>query len=137
MENRVFFPQAALDQWIVEGTIDLQQGVLTILTEGRGYKLADAVRILREVSGGGDPHSLVGRVKTRAHLEQLGAEIVESSLLLGDEAYDVQPGWLGIPVGPFVEHIRSDARRKAHGGRAIADPKTEEDLLARFVAGNL
>jgi len=26
MENRIFFPQSALDEWIVEGTVDLQDG---------------------------------------------------------------------------------------------------------------
>lgn len=136
MENRIFFPQAALDRWIVEGAIDLQQSELTILAEGRGYKLTDAVYVLREVSGGGDPHDLVGRVKTLAHLEQIGAEIVESSLLLGDAAYDVALGWLGVPVGTLVEHARSEARKSAVGGRQSEQPQTEEALLARFLARN-
>ncbi|HXN31660.1 MAG TPA: hypothetical protein VN894_07360 [Polyangiaceae bacterium] len=137
MENRVFFPQAALDQWIVDGTIDMQQGELTILAEGRGYTLAEAVHVLREVSGAGDPHELVGRVKTRAYLEPLGAEIVQSSLLLGDAAYDVEPGWLGVPIGTLAAHVRSEARKKARAGRATQDPRSEEDLLARFGANNL
>jgi hypothetical protein len=136
MENRVFFPQAALDRWIVDGTIDLQQNELTILADGRAYTLAEGVHVLREVSGGGDPHELTGRVKTRAHLEQLGGEIIESSLLLGDAAYDVEPGWLGVPVGTFTQHVRSESRKKAVGGRPTEDPKTEEDLLARLVAKN-
>ncbi len=137
MENRVFFPQAALDRWIVDGTIDLQQGELSIVAEGRAYQLAEAVHVVREVGGGGDPHDLVGRVKTRAYLEPLGAEIVESSLLLGDAAYDVEPGWLGTPVGRFVEHLGSEAREKARAGRTGSDPRSEEDLLTRFGAGNL
>lgn len=137
MENRIFFPQAALDQWIVDGTVDLQQNELTILAEGRRFKLADAVRILREVSGAVDMHSLVGRVKERAALEKLGAEIVETSMLIGEAAYDVEPGWLGVPVGDFVDHVGSDARRRARRGRDSEDPKTDEDLLARFLARNL
>lgn len=141
MENRIFFPQTALDQWIVDGTVDLQQNELTILAEGRRFKLADAVRILREVSGAGDPHSLIGRVKERAPLEKLGAEIVESSMLLGEAAYDVEPGWVGVPIGDFVDHVGSDARKRARLGREVGregeDPKTDEDLLARFLAKNL
>jgi hypothetical protein len=137
MKNRVFFPQAALDEWIIDGSVELQDGELTIVAEGRRYRLAEAVRILREVSGGGDGHELVGRVKARMYLEQLGAEIVETSMLLGDAAYDVEPGWLGIPVGTFAEHVGSDARKRARGGKAGADPKTDEDLLARFLAKNL
>jgi hypothetical protein len=137
MENRFFFPQAALDQWIIDGTVDLQQNELTILSEGRRYQLVDAVRILRELSGGGDQHELVGRAKARVQLEQLGAEIVESSMLLGEAAYDVEPGWLGVPIGPFAEHIGSASRSKARGARTTPDPKSDEDLVARFLAGKL
>jgi hypothetical protein len=138
-ENRVFFPQEALDQWIVDATVDLREGELTIVAEGRRFKLAEAVRVLREVAGSADPHELVGRVKTRAHLEQLGAEIVESSMLLGDVAYDVEPGWVGIPAGTFGDHLASDARRNARTGSidADADPKSDEELLAQFLAKNL
>jgi hypothetical protein len=135
MENRVFFPQAALDQWMVDGTVDLHQNELTILSEGRRYKLVDAVRVLRELSGGGDPHELVGRAKARAHLEQLGAEIVESSMLLGDAAYDVEPGWLGVPIGTFAEHIGSEERAKARGASTAPDPRSDEDILVRFLVG--
>jgi hypothetical protein len=126
MENRVFFPQAALDQWIVEGTVLLEDGVLTMVDEGRRYALTEAVRVLREVSGAGDTHDLVGRVKTRPSLEQQGAELVESSMLLGDAAYDVEPGWVGLPVGTFAEYVA------ALPGRPAAD--SEEALLARFLS---
>jgi hypothetical protein len=137
MENRVFFPQAALDQWIVDGTVDLTHGELTIMTEGRRYKLAEAVRVVREVSGAGDAHSLVGRVKTLSTLEALGAEIVESSMLLGDAAFDVEPGWVGTPVGTFAEHAGSDACKRARAGAFEPEPKTDEDLLARFLERNM
>ena len=62
MENRIFFPQAALDEWIVDGTVELQDGELTILAVGRRYRLAEAVHVVRDVSGGGDDE-LVGRVE--------------------------------------------------------------------------
>ncbi len=99
MENRFFFPQAALDQWIVDERVDFKDGQLTVLGPGRKYKLFEAVHIVREVSGSTDGHELVGRVKSRGALEQLGAEIIEMSMLIGDAAYDVEPGWMGIPVG--------------------------------------
>jgi hypothetical protein len=138
MQNRVFFPQAALDQWIVDGTVDLQRGELTILAEGRRFALDEAVHVLREVTGAGDVAKLVGRVKTRAALEAQGAEIVETSMLFGDTAYDVEPGWVGTPVGSFAEHLESSAQRKARtvsGGSAV--PHTDEELLAKFLARNL
>lgn len=94
-ENRVFFPQSALDDWIVAGRVEFDDGHLVILPEGRRFKLTEAVRVLQEVSGMGDIHELSGRAKDRAELEGLGAELVESSMLLGDAAYDTVPGWLG------------------------------------------
>jgi hypothetical protein len=137
MENRVFFPQEALDQWIVNGKADLQQSELTLLADGRSYRLVEGLRVLRELSGNGDTHELVGRVKARAYLDELGAEIIETSMLVGESAYDVEPGWLGIPVGSFADHAGSDARKKARDGRATDEPNSDEELLARFLAGNL
>ena len=126
MENRVFFPQAALDQWIVDGAVLLEDGILTIVDEGRRYALTEAVRVLREVSGVGDEHELVGRAKTRTYLEQLGAELVETSMLLGDAAYDVVPGWAGLPVGSFADY-RSQARPE------VQKLDGEEAVLARLL----
>ncbi|HEX8793537.1 MAG TPA: hypothetical protein VF765_21490 [Polyangiaceae bacterium] len=143
MQNRVFFPQSALDQWIVDGAVDLQGGVLTLVGEGRTYDVAESVRVVREVSGAGDVAQLVGKVKPRAWLEQQGAEIVESSMLLGEAAYDVDPGWMGVPVGAFSDRAAESAAggtKKGKGGKKATKhgpPKTDEELLARFLAKNL
>ncbi len=139
MENRVFFPQAALDQWIMDGTVELQDGELTILGAHRRFRLAEAVRILREVSGAGDGHELLGRVKTRAYLEQLGAEIIETSMLLGEAAYDVEPGWMGVPIGTFTSHRSSGAIALGGNGSSsgAGEATSDEDLLARLAAGQL
>jgi hypothetical protein len=126
MENRIFFPQVALDEWIVEGTAELQDGELTLLAVGRRYRLAEAVHVVKDASGGGDPE-LLGRVKARVYLEQLGAEIVETSMLLGDAAYDVEPGWIGVPAVPFADFAAASAKA-GHG----AEPRSDEELLARF-----
>jgi hypothetical protein len=139
MENRVFFPQAALDQWIMDGTVELQDGELTIPGERRRFRLAEAVRILREVSGAGDGHELLGRVKTRAYLEQLGAEIIETSMLVGDAAYDVEPGWMGVPIGTFAGH-RASGSIALGGGKSsggAGEASSDEEILARLVAGQL
>jgi hypothetical protein len=129
MENRIFFPQVVLDEWIVEGTAELQDGELTLVPAGRKYRLAEAVHVVRDASGGGDAQ-LVGRVKARVYLEQLGAEIVETSMLLGDAAYDVEPGWIGVPAVPFADYAASGARRGPRAG----EPKTDEELLAKLSA---
>jgi hypothetical protein len=135
MENRVFFPQAALDEWIVDGSVELQGGELTVLSAGRQYRLAEAVYVLRDVSGTGDAHELVGLVKARTYLEQLGAELVETSMLIGDSAYDVEPGWLGIPAVSFADFAASDACKDACARAGIPQPSREEEVLGRLLAG--
>jgi hypothetical protein len=143
MQNRVFFPQMALDRWIVDGAVDLQGGMLTLVSEARIYEVSEAVRVLREVSGAGDAAQLVGRVKPLAWLEQQGAEIVETSMLLGEAAYDVDPGWMGVPVGAFSERgseAGAGGTKKGKAGKKATKhgpPKTDEELLARFLAKNL
>src|SRR5687767_741256 len=99
--NRVFFPQLLLDQWGVEGKIDLTGTELIILAEGRRYKIEECVRVVAEVTGASDPHSFVGRVKPKAQLDEMGAEVLEGSMILGDNAYDVVQGWAGTPTSSF------------------------------------
>jgi hypothetical protein len=128
MENRLFFPQTALDQWMSDGSAELRDGQLT-LPLGRRFSVVEALRVLREVSGLGDSRDLIGRVKARAQLAELGAEIVETSMLIGDCAYDVEPGWVGAPVGTFVEYLAA-----AGGGNHGRDPpRTDEELISRLL----
>ena len=135
-ENRLFLPAAALDEWIVDGQVELQDGELSMLSEGRRFRLTEAVRVIKEVSETGDPYELVGRTKARGLLEEMGAEIVESSMLLGDAAYDIVPGWFGVPVGPFSEYLASPLRKKARQGKTGTEPKTDEDVLRAFLSKN-
>ncbi|MET0594674.1 MAG: hypothetical protein ABW133_18380 [Polyangiaceae bacterium] len=134
--NRVFFPQAALDLWISDGKVDLAGDELTIKPDARRYKIAEAARVIREVTGLADANDLVGKVKTRQHLSDLGADLLENSMVLGDNAYDVVPGFVGAPVGSFEEHM---AGPKSAGARrpGVTPPASDEDLLAKFLLGNL
>jgi hypothetical protein len=141
MQNRVFFPEQSLNEWLVDGAVDLRGSELTILAEARRYNLAEAVRVIAEVTGGPDTNDLVGRVKSKVFLQELGAELLESSMVLGDNAYDVIPGWLGAPVGSFVEHVTSAERQNARASFTNEftgeEPRTDEDLLARFLLERL
>ncbi len=129
MKNRVFFPQAALDEWLADDRVDLKHDELTIKSEGRRYRIIEAVRVLREVSGSTDVNEILGKVKSRAFLTELGAEMLESSMILGENAYDVVPGFVGAPVGSFAEH-----RKSIHEVPIAAKSLTsDEELLASFL----
>ncbi len=127
MNNRVFFPQDVLDEWIVDGRIELSGGELTITAEMRVFRVAEAVHILGEVTGAEDVHELVGRVKSRAFLGELGAEVLQGSMLIGDNAYDVVEGFMGAAVLPYSEHLFLREGRSAG---------TDEALLMSLVERN-
>jgi len=133
MRNRVFFPQSALDLWLSEDRVDLLGAELVIKSEGRRYKVVEAVRILTEVTGGVDEYELVGKVKTVSFLNELGAELLDTSLILGDLAYEVVPGFAGAPVGTLSEH------RAASIPPAANDPlpASDEDMLAQYLMSRL
>ena len=139
MQNRVFFPQNAVDQWGIDGKIDLVGNELILLAEGRRYKVEEAVRIVTEVTGANDDRKIIGKVKPKRALDEIGAEILQDSMILGDNAYDVVPGWIGTPSGTFAEHLLSPERNAARGGKTDlgTGPETDEELLARFAAGDL
>jgi len=132
MKNRVFFPQVALDEWLVEDRVDLKNDELTIKSEGRKYRIIEALRVLSEVSGTPDHHELLGKVKSKAFLSELGAEILETSMILGDNAYDVVQGFVGAPIGTFADHQKS-----APPSLRTRNLSTDEDLLAAFLATKL
>ncbi|MFO0660832.1 MAG: hypothetical protein U0165_13510 [Polyangiaceae bacterium] len=125
-KNRVFFPQEALDLWLVEEKIELGNDQLTLLSEGRKFRITEAARVLAEVTGTPDSFELVGKVKSKNYLHELGAEVLDQSMIIGDNAYDIVPGFLGTPMGSFAEHRASytDLSRV---------PTTDEELLGQFL----
>src|SRR5271170_6770208 len=125
MRNRVFFPQTALDSWVSDNRVDLKGEDLLLKSEGRRYRIIEAVRVMREVTGADDPHELLGRVKTRAFLTELGAEMLESSMILGDNAYDVIQGFVGAPIGSFADYKKT---------AAPLEVTSDEEVLHHFLA---
>ena len=102
MQNRVFFPQAALDQWMIDGCIDLSGTELTVLAEARRYEVVEAVRVLKEVTTGEDPKNILGRVKSKKFLEELGAELLESSM---NRPSRIRSHRIDFAVGSFARAV--------------------------------
>lgn len=129
MKNRVFFPQESLDEWVAEDRVDFAGDELTIKAESRRYRMIEAVRVIREVADGKDPYEIVGKVKSRNYLVELGAEIMDTSLIIGENAYDIVPGFVGAPVGSFEDHRKSLPSISEETANATSD----EELLASFL----
>ena len=137
-KNRVFFPQEALDRWLANGEVELFQGLLTIKTERRRFRLVEAARVMAEVSGLPDPHEVMGKVKTVGFLSELGASLLGESMVIADNAYEVVPGWLGSPIGTFAEHrAEQSARPGAPAASPASNARSDEELLASFLVRNL
>jgi len=134
-KNRVFFPQEALDRWLGNGEVELSQGLLTIKTEQRRFRLVEAARVMAEVSGLTDPHEVMGKVKTVGFLSELGASMLGESMVIAENAYEIVPGWLGSPIGTFAEHQAQQSA--APVARASAPAGSDEELLASFLVRNL
>jgi hypothetical protein len=97
MSGLLFVSQAMLETWAEQGRIEFTGNVMTLLAgdgRGRTYALEPAVRFLNVVGADQDPHGLVHKVKSVSQLREMGAEPVDDSCILGDTAYEVQPGFL-------------------------------------------
>lgn len=131
--NRVFVPQDSLDEWMVEGRVEIDGETMTLQPEGQRFHLKTAVHFLAELAEGGDEANLVGRVKDLEQLAALGAEHCADSVLLGDNAYQVAEGFVGEPIP--AENTAGAGETLAAATRAAVgdDPAAGEiDLLARF-----
>ncbi len=126
-KNRVFFPQQVLDRWLRSGDAELSANELLLRAERKKYRLVEGVRVVAEVSGALDPYDITGKVKTVGFLTELGAELLGESMLIGDNAYEVVPGWLGQP------------KVEASKGEAAPAPgaTSDEELLAKFLMRKL
>lgn len=76
---------------------------------GRRFQVVEAVRFLEELTGLPDGAKLVGKVKSIADLTTLGGEHMADSVILNDNAFRVQLGFLGALVpavaAPSVSEI--------------------------------
>jgi hypothetical protein len=138
-DNRLFVSGALLDRWVTVGQVELGDGVLRARPTGARYVLEEAARVVGEATGSGDPAGLVGRVRTLAELRGLGAEVLDRSVLLGELAYDVVPGFIASPEGEPGERIPSSKllRELSELSEPPRRGQSDEELLARFLIEKL
>jgi hypothetical protein len=118
MAGLLFVSQAMIDSWADQGRIDFVGNVMTMLSgegKGRSYGLEPAVRFLALLGADQDPHQLLKKVKSISQLKELGAEAIDSSVVLGDVAYEVEPGFLAE-----MSALQAAAAAKADPARAAA-----------------
>lgn len=98
---RVFVSQNCIDRWHGAGGIALDGELLRFYAvPGTSLFINPSVYFERIDGGETDPYDIVGSVKTASELAQMGAEHFATSVVLGDYAYTVNPGFIASPVGP-------------------------------------
>ena len=137
-ENRLFWPQEMMDEWIIDEKASIEDDLLTIIDENMTYRLSQAVHFVADVGDGSDQHSLIGKVKELSALQKMGCEHYMDSVLLDDSAYEVVQGFTGIPV---VDQLQQPAQKKSSGAKgqtdSLGDENDDRDLLANFLLDNL
>ena len=137
-KSRVFFPQEVIDRWLTHGEAELTGAELWLRSERRRYRVVEAVRVVREVSGAPDAFEMSGRVKTLAYVGELEAELLGDSMIVGDNAYETVIGWLGMlarrgsPTGQGGNRAATaTVRRFVRGEGASGDARDDRVLLRR------
>jgi hypothetical protein len=100
---RIFVSQQRVHQWTEEGRVSVEGNIMNLPELGRTFRLTEAFFVERVVSEGGDPFKLTGRVKTRSQIAALGGEVFLNSLIIGDAAYEGDPGFVGEALAAAVQ----------------------------------
>ena len=130
---KLFLPQKTLEDWSQTGKADLQDGKLQVAETHSTHPVTPAVHFVKLVSGQ-DGNDLVGRVKTMPQLDELGAEHMMDSVILGETAYEVVPGYITEVAAPTAS-AAPPPPGKGEGKKKPVSP--EADLLAAFILDKL
>jgi hypothetical protein len=140
----LFVSQALLAAWAGQGRIDLDGRSIALLggqAQGRRYGLEPAVRFLRVAGGGDDAAGLVARVKTLVQVRELGGEAMADSVVMGEVAYEVEPGFLAEAAAVEAASRAAPAgpppARSSDLPDDLEDRRREAEALARFLLDNL
>lgn len=130
---RIFVSQKRVHQWTEEGRVSIEGNLMTLPDLGRVFRLTEAFFVERAVSEVGDTLKLAGRVKTRGQIASLGGEVFLNSLVVGDAAYEGDPGFVGEAI--TREKARTNRDGPSRSGAGYQPVSTGRDGASRSGAG--
>lgn len=98
-KNQLFFPRHRLDEWIRNEDVEIDGAELVVRASGLRFVMTEAIGVLSEVSEGRDVARLTGCALSVSDVRARGGQLLETSLVLGEAAYEVVHGFLLAPVG--------------------------------------
>jgi len=123
MNTCLYLSNDALMKLEASEELSLDGSRFTMKQERWEFELKPAVRFLKVVSGD-DDELLLGKVWSKPELLEKGAEHYSDSVLFGDVAYEVEEGFLGVPVRELRKRKPTDPGEPSDG-----------ELIARFLTG--
>jgi hypothetical protein len=109
---RIFVSQGCIDRWLGLGGLVLDGDLMHFTAVPDTHLFINPSVYFERIDGSdNDPYDIVGAVKTAQELAQMGADHYESSVVLGDFAYTVKPGFVATPVGPDGSPLMVDGAR--------------------------
>lgn len=113
---RIFVAQSAIDRWMSVGGVAIEGDALHFAAAPQAHLMLDPAVYFERIDGGEtDAYDIIGAVKTQDELANMGAEHYETSVVLGEYAYTVNPGFMVVTAGPD----RSEAPVDGHTWGAL------------------
>lgn len=136
--KKIFISQTVLDSMYEQGKAHLDQDCLMIHSkQNQVFKMIPACKFLYVADGSPDPHHLLGKILTRQDLEKIHAELYMDSVLYREVAYQVEPGYLGVPetAAAVAATEQAAVQSRADGVKAGApsDEASEAQLLGDYL----
>jgi hypothetical protein len=115
MSFKIFIPQESIDRWVGADQVELSGELIAFRGGHVSLRMTPGYFFARVSGDSQDTNGLLGRVKTTAATSALGAEAYMSSVLLGETAYDVEPGFIAEPIGSGLDRTAVQAAVEAAG----------------------
>jgi hypothetical protein len=103
MSVKVFIPQDVVDRWVTTDKVELSGEVMTFCGSALSVRMIPGYYFDHVAGGSDEGHALLGRAKMKAVVVAMGAEVYMNSVILGETAYEVEPGFLAKPLDPGCE----------------------------------
>lgn len=91
--DQMFVAQTTLEAWVDSGKADFDGATVVLRSAQVVFDLEPGVRFLTIVEGA-TRSILVGKVLPEARIGELGGELLGDSVIFGDVAFHVRPGYI-------------------------------------------
>jgi hypothetical protein len=99
MPVKLFIPQETMDSWLSSERVNLEGEMLRLPGAGLVLRLVPGCYFKSVQAGSDENFALLGKVKAKAAIAALGAEVYMNSVILGETAYEVDVGFVAKPMG--------------------------------------